>query len=76
MHPIPRVALPEVPNRDHASRLVPLEDHAPRGEPRGVEHAEGEHVLKGDVVSFPRGKDGARQIITRTDSPVRVLMLS
>ena len=38
---------------------------------------EGEHVLQeGDVVSFPRGKDGAHQIINRTDSPVRVLMLS
>ena len=38
---------------------------------------EGEHVLKeGDVVCFPRGKDGAHQIINRTDSPIRVLMLS
>jgi uncharacterized cupin superfamily protein len=38
---------------------------------------EGEHVLKeGDVVCFPRGKDGAHQIINRTDSRIRVLMLS
>ena len=38
---------------------------------------EGEHRLtEGDVVAFPRGKDGAHQIINRTDAPVRVLMLS
>jgi len=38
---------------------------------------DGEHVLpEGDVVAFPRGKDGAHQIINRTDAPVRVLMLS
>jgi uncharacterized cupin superfamily protein len=38
---------------------------------------EGERELKeGDVVCFPRGKDGAHQIINRTDSPIRVLMLS
>ena len=30
----------------------------------------------GDVVCFPRGKDGAHQIINRTDSPIRVLMVS
>ena len=47
-----------------------------RGEPT-LRTPEGEHVLKeGDVVSFPRGKDGAHQIMNRTDSPVRVLMLS
>jgi uncharacterized cupin superfamily protein len=46
-----------------------------RGEPT-LRTSEGEHVLKeGDVVSFPRGKD-PHQIINRTDSPVRVLMLS
>ena len=28
------------------------------------------------MVCFPRGKDGAHQIINRTDSPIRVLMLS
>jgi uncharacterized cupin superfamily protein len=38
---------------------------------------EGEQAFKeGDVVSFPRGNDGAQQIINPTDSPVRVLMLS
>ena len=47
-----------------------------RGEPT-LRTPEGEHVLKeGDVVAFPRGKDGAHQIINRTDSSVRVLMLS
>jgi uncharacterized cupin superfamily protein len=47
-----------------------------RGEPT-LRTPEGEHVLKeGDVVCFPRGKDGAHQIINRTDSPIRVLMLS
>jgi uncharacterized cupin superfamily protein len=45
--------------------------------PRPADAAEGEHVLEeGDVVAFPRGKDGAHQIINRTDAPVRVLMLS
>src|SRR5262245_27680262 len=38
---------------------------------------EGERVLReGDVVCFPRGKDGAHQIINRTDASIRVLMLS
>ena len=47
-----------------------------RGEPTLRTH-EGEQVLKeGDVVCFPRGKEGAHQIINRTDSAVRVLMLS
>ena len=47
-----------------------------RGEPT-LRTPEGERVLKqGDVVCFRRGKDGAHQIINRTDSPIRVLMLS
>ena len=47
-----------------------------RGEPT-LRTPEGEHVLKeGEVVCFPRGKDGAHQIVNRTDSSVRVLMLS
>ena len=47
-----------------------------RGEPT-LRTPEGEQVLnEGDVVAFPRGRDGAHQIINRTDSPVRVLMLS
>jgi uncharacterized cupin superfamily protein len=46
------------------------------GEPT-LRTPEGEHLLKkGDVVCFPRGEDGAHQIINRTDSPIRVLMLS
>jgi uncharacterized cupin superfamily protein len=47
-----------------------------RGEPT-LRTADGEHVLQeGDVVAFPRGKAGAHQIINRTDTPIRVLMLS
>jgi uncharacterized cupin superfamily protein len=38
---------------------------------------EGEQMLEeGDVVCFRRGKEGAHQIINRSESPVRVLMLS
>jgi uncharacterized cupin superfamily protein len=47
-----------------------------RGEPT-LRTPEGEQVLKeGDVVCFPRGKEGAHQIINGTDSPIRVLTLS
>lgn len=47
-----------------------------RGEPT-LRTPEGEQALKeGDVVCFPRGKDGAHQVSNRTDSPIRVLMLS
>ena len=47
-----------------------------RGEPT-LRTPEGEHVLtEGDIVCFPPGKDGAHQIINRSDSPIRVLMLS
>jgi uncharacterized cupin superfamily protein len=47
-----------------------------RGRPT-LRTPEGEDVLgEGDVVCFPRGKDGAHQIINRTASPVRVLMVS
>jgi uncharacterized cupin superfamily protein len=47
-----------------------------RGEPTLRAH-DGEHTLReGDVVAFPRGKEGAHQVINRTDSPIRVLMLS
>jgi uncharacterized cupin superfamily protein len=47
-----------------------------RGEPTLRTH-EGEHTMKeGDVVCFPRGKEGAHQVINRTDAPIRVLMLS
>jgi uncharacterized cupin superfamily protein len=66
------------------SRLWPYHTHhlneewviVLRGEPT-LRTPEGEQVLKeGDVVCFPRGKDGAHQIINGTDSPIRVLMLS
>jgi uncharacterized cupin superfamily protein len=47
-----------------------------RGEPT-LRTPQGEQALKeGDVACFPRGKDGAHQIINATDAPVRVLMLS
>ena len=47
-----------------------------RGEPTLRTH-EGERVLhEGDVVCFPRGKEGAHQVSNRTDGPIRVLMLS
>jgi uncharacterized cupin superfamily protein len=47
-----------------------------RGEPT-LRTPEGEEPLReGDVVCFPRGKDGAHQISNGTDSPIRVLMLS
>ena len=47
-----------------------------RGEPT-LRTPDGEQRLEeGDVVCFRRGKDGAHQIINRTDSRIRVLMLS
>src|SRR6266540_3297498 len=43
----------------------------------GASTYEGEQQLReGDVVAFPRGKEGAHQIRNDTDAPVRVLMLS
>lgn len=46
------------------------------GEPTLRAH-DGEHTLReGDVVAFPRGKEGAHQVINRTEAPIRVLMLS
>ena len=47
-----------------------------RGRPT-LRTANGEQELReGDVVCFRRGKDGFHQISNRTDSPIRVLMLS
>jgi uncharacterized cupin superfamily protein len=47
-----------------------------RGEPT-LRTPEGEQTLaEGDVVCFRRGKEGAHQVINRSDSPARVLMLS
>lgn len=38
---------------------------------------DGEQTLReGDVVCFPRGKQGAHQVINRTATAIRVLMLS
>jgi uncharacterized cupin superfamily protein len=38
---------------------------------------EGERELgAGDTVCFPRGADGAHQVVNRSDAPARVLMLS
>jgi uncharacterized cupin superfamily protein len=66
------------------SRLWPYHTHylneewviVLRGAPT-LRTPEGEHLLEeGDVVCFPRGKRGGHQLSNRTDSPVRVLMLS
>jgi uncharacterized cupin superfamily protein len=47
-----------------------------RGQPT-LRTPEGEQQLsEGDVVCFPRGKDGAHQIRNDTKAPIRVLMLS
>jgi uncharacterized cupin superfamily protein len=47
-----------------------------RGSPT-LRTPEGEQELReGDVVCFPRGKDGLHQVRNGTDAPIRVLMLS
>jgi uncharacterized cupin superfamily protein len=47
-----------------------------RGRPT-LRTPEGVHDLKeGDVVAFPRGEDGLHQVISKTEAPIRVLMLS
>jgi uncharacterized cupin superfamily protein len=47
-----------------------------RGRPT-LRSPDGEQELsEGDVVCFPRGKEGAHQVSNRTDAPIRVLMLS
>jgi uncharacterized cupin superfamily protein len=47
-----------------------------RGQPT-LRTPEGEQTLsEGDVVCFLRGKEGAHQVSNRTDSALRVLMLS
>jgi len=35
-----------------------------------------QELQEGDVVCFPRGKDGLHQVRNATDAPIRVLMLS
>jgi uncharacterized cupin superfamily protein len=47
-----------------------------RGDPTLRTHEGEQQLREGDVVAFPRGKEGAHQISNRTDSPIRVLMLS
>src|SRR5262249_32767659 len=47
-----------------------------RGEPTLRTPLGEQRLQEGDVVSFPRGKDGAHQLINRTESRSRVLMLS
>ncbi len=42
----------------------------------GRRRAGEQQLREGDVVAFPRGKEGAHQIRNDTDAPVRVLMLS
>jgi uncharacterized cupin superfamily protein len=47
-----------------------------RGRPT-LRSPDGEQELReGDVAVFPRGQAGAHQVSNRTDTPVRVLMLS
>ena len=47
-----------------------------RGEPT-LRTPDGEQALReGDVVAFPRGDEGRHQVLNRTDTPIRVLMLS
>ena len=47
-----------------------------RGRPT-LRSPDGEHDLsEGDTVCFPRGPAGAHQVINRSESPVRVLILS
>jgi uncharacterized cupin superfamily protein len=66
------------------SRLWPYHTHhaneewliVVRGEPT-LRTPDGEQNLKeGDVVCFPRGKEGAHQVSNRTTASIRVLMLS
>jgi uncharacterized cupin superfamily protein len=47
-----------------------------RGEPTLRTHEDEQPLREGDVVAFPRGKEGAHQIRNDTDAPIRVLMLS
>ena len=47
-----------------------------RGEPTLRTHEGEQQLREGDVVAFPRGKEGAHQIRNDTEAPVRVLMLS
>ena len=47
-----------------------------RGRPTLRAHDGERELHEGDVVAFPRGKEGAHQVRNDTDAPIRVLMLS
>jgi uncharacterized cupin superfamily protein len=47
-----------------------------RGAPTLRAHDGEQQLREGDVVAFPRGKEGAHQIRNDTGAPIRVLMLS
>jgi uncharacterized cupin superfamily protein len=47
-----------------------------RGEPTVRTHEGDQQLREGDVVAFPRGKEGAHQIKNTTDTAIRVLVLS
>jgi len=47
-----------------------------RGRPTLRAHEAEQQLSEGDVVCFPRGKEGAHQIRNDTESAIRVLMLS
>jgi uncharacterized cupin superfamily protein len=47
-----------------------------RGRPTLRTHEGEQELTEGDVVAFPRGKEGLHQVSNATDSPIRVLMLS
>ena len=47
-----------------------------RGTPTLRTHEGEQELAEGDVVAFPRGKQGAHQVVNRTETPIRVLMLS
>jgi uncharacterized cupin superfamily protein len=47
-----------------------------RGRPTLRTHEGEQELAEGDVVAFPRGKEGLHQVRNATDSPIRVLMLS
>jgi uncharacterized cupin superfamily protein len=67
-----------------SNRLCPYHTHHAneewlvvlRGEPTLRTPDEEQTLAEGDVVCFPRGKEGAHQVSNRTHSPIRVLMLS
>jgi uncharacterized cupin superfamily protein len=47
-----------------------------RGRPTLRTHEGEKELEEGDVVAFPRGAAGPHQVINRTETPIRVLMLS